>query len=172
MIFIKLVRLSAAFLFLILIGSVVSAQKVDTTISQQQMVGVWQINTARVGDALLKNFRFFNDGKFVLNFDSYDDAKRVLSLSGHYRLEKNKLFMTVESRREIVGGDFAKGSPGFQRDEFVLEGGKEEVITQKGASSGLDPFLIAICGTKGGEINCIKIDNNKYYKLSGDPHMK
>ena len=42
------------------------------------------------------------------NFSEYDDAQRL---------------MAVESRVEITGGYFTKGSPGFQRAEFVLEGG-------------------------------------------------
>jgi hypothetical protein len=159
-------------LFIILYGSSTMAQKLDSVVSQDQLIGFWQINSPKVSSALNKNFRFFPDGKYVLSFDNYDDTKRVLSLAGHYRLEKNKLFMTVESRKEIIGGDFAKGSPGFQRDEFVLDGGKVEVITQKD-SSGSDPFLISILGTsKSGKITCIKIDNNKYYKLSSDPSSK
>jgi len=155
--------------FLILYSLSLFAQKVDTTISQDQLTGIWQINTARNSDALLKNFQFFSDGKYALNFDNYDDTKRILSVSGHYRLVKNELFLTVESRKEIVGGNFIKGSPGFQRDEFVLDGGKVEVIKQED-TSGTDPFLISICNiAKSGKVNCIKIDNNKYYKLSSDP---
>jgi hypothetical protein len=142
---------------------------IDSTINQDKLAGIWQENTAVVADALLKNFQFFRDGSYTLNYSEYDDTKRTLSLGGHYRLAGNKLFMTVESRKEIIGGDFIKGSPGFQREEFVLDSGKVEVVKQND-SSGSDPFLISVCGfSKSGKITCVKIDNNKYYKLSADP---
>src|SRR6202000_1237395 len=129
-------------------------QTIDSTINQDQLAGIWQVNTAVVADALLKNFQFYRDGSYTLNYDEYDDIKRTLSLSGHYRLTGNKLFMTVESRKEIVGGDFVKGSPGFQREEFVLDKGKVMEIKQKD-SSGSDPFLISACGiSKSGKLTC------------------
>jgi hypothetical protein len=146
------------------------AQNADSTIRQRQLIGVWQINNAIVGDALRENFQFFPDGKFVLNFSQYDDAQRVLALRGHYRLEGGLLFMTVESRDEIIGGYFTKGSPGFQRSAFVLEGGKVETITQIDSAGFKDPFVVINCKiAKSGKIMGIQIDHNKYYKLSENP---
>jgi hypothetical protein len=146
------------------------AQNVDSTIRQQQLIGVWQIDNARVGDALRENFQFFPDGRFILNFSEYDDTQRVLALRGHYRFGNGLLFMTVQSRDEIIGGYFTKGSPGFQRSAFVLEGGKVQTITQIDSAGSKDPFVVTKCKvTKSGKIAGIQIDNNKYYKLSENP---
>jgi hypothetical protein len=145
------------------------SQNIDSTIDQNQLVGIWQIKTPKMGDALLKNFQFFNDGRYILHFDSYDDTKRIFSISGRYRLEKRHLFLSITSRKELVGGQLIKGSPGFQRDEFVLDEGQIQEIKQDD-TAGSDPFFIAVCGiNKEGKINCIQIDNNKYYKLSSNP---
>jgi hypothetical protein len=146
------------------------AQRTDSTITQQKLIGVWQINSATLGSALQENFQFFPDGKFDFNFSEYDDAQRILALQGHYHLKDGYLYMTVESRVEITGGYYTKGSPGFQRAEFVLEGGKVETVRQIDSSGGKDPFIISVCKiSKTGKIMGIQIDNNKYFKLSDNP---
>jgi hypothetical protein len=68
------------------------AQKADSVISSGQLVGVWQMKTSRIGDALLENFQFFKDGHFAYNFSQYDDVNRVLALNGTYRLVGNQLY--------------------------------------------------------------------------------
>ncbi len=146
------------------------AQNVDTVISQKQLVGIWQIDKAVVGDALREHFTFFPDGRFLMGFNQYDDAQRVLALNGHYRINGGKLFMMVESRLEIVGGYFTKGSPGFQRAPFVLEGGKVQTIAQKDTLSEKDPFIISVLKRSGsGKVTGVKIGSNKYYKVSDNP---
>lgn len=155
---------------MLLLNLIGFGQKADSTIIQQKLIGVWQINSATVGSALQENFQFFPDGRFDFNFSEYDDAQRLLGLQGHYHLKDGYLFMTVDSRVEITGGYFTKGSPGFQRDEFVLEGGKVETIRQTDSLGGKDPFIISVCKlSKSGKIIGIQIDNNKYYKLSDNP---
>jgi hypothetical protein len=60
-------------------------------ISRQQLIGVWQEGSATVGDALKKNFQFFTDGHFVLNFSQYDDIATVRALGGKYKLDSSGL---------------------------------------------------------------------------------
>jgi|GEM_PF-768179 len=150
---------------------IVLAQNADSIVRQQQIIGVWQVSTVKVGDALRENFQFFPDGKFVYNFSQYDDAQRVLALRGHYRLANGMLYMNVESRDEISGGYFTKGSPGFQRSPFVLEEGKVKTITQIDSAGAKDPFIIKVCKrNESGKIVCIQIDSYSYYRLSDDPN--
>jgi uncharacterized protein (TIGR03066 family) len=147
------------------------AQKTDSTIDQHQLLGVWQVKTSKLGDALQDHYQFFANGEFVYNFSQYDDTRRVLALKGKYRLTGNKLFMSVQSRIEITGGYFTKGSPGFQTSPFVLEGGTIETFQQVDTTNQHDPFFISgIMTGKTGKIIGLQIDNYKYYKISDNPN--
>jgi hypothetical protein len=81
-------------------------------INRQQLIGVWQEGSATMGDALRKNFQFFSDGHFVLNFSQYDDIATVRALGGKYKLDSSGLYLIAEYRKEIVGGTYEKGNPG------------------------------------------------------------
>lgn len=154
----------------ILYSRVGVAQKLDSSIDQRALVGVWQSGTPKLGDALLAHYQFFENGKFIYNFSQYDDATRVLALKGHYRLVGNELFMSVQSRVELVGGSFTRGSPGFQESPFVLEGGTIETFNQVDTANQRDPFILSVIMTgKTRKIVGLKIDNNKYFKLSNNP---
>jgi hypothetical protein len=158
-------------IFLSLVGPFVAyAQKVDSSINQHQLIGVWQSNSSRLGDALLVHYQFFQNGEFVYHFSEYDDANRVLALKGHYRLVGDLIYMSVHSRTERTGGYFTKGSPGFQDSPFVLEGSTIETFNQVDTVSKNDPFLLSVFQTnKTGKIIGLKIDSHKYYKLSDNP---
>jgi len=158
-------------IFLLMICPLVGiAQNIDSTINQRQLIGVWQIGTPKLGDALLAHYQFFENGEFIYNFSQYDDAQRVLALKGHYRSVGNKLFISIQSRVELTGGYFTKGSPGFQASPFVLEGGTIETFNQVDTTNQRDPFILSVTLTnKKGKIVGLKIDNNKYYKLTDNP---
>ncbi|HTI93111.1 MAG TPA: hypothetical protein VL727_21075 [Puia sp.] len=143
-------------------------------VSRQQLIGVWQEGSATVGDALRKNFQFFSDGRFVLNFSQYNDISAVRGLGGQYRLDSSGLFLIADYRKEIVGGTFEKGNPGVESEEFVLTGGKLQTIRQKPDSdSYVDPYLISPCKPekKAGGHPCVVINYNTYYKLNDNPQF-
>jgi hypothetical protein len=145
----------------------------DTITSKQQLVGIWQQGSPTIADALRKSIQFFADGSFLLNYSQYDDITAVRSLGGHYKLDSSGLFLAVEYRKEIVGGDYERGNPGVQSEEFILTGGKLEVIKQKPDSdSFVEPFIISGC--KGHKTDskhmCMLLNYNTYYKLSSNPN--
>lgn len=159
------------FLGLLLLSPIVGiAQNVDSIISKEQLIGVWQLKTPKIGDALHETFQFFKDGQFAYNFSQYDDVNRVLTLNGNYRLVGNQLYTSVTSREELTGGYFTTGSPGFQSSPFVLEGATVTTISQNDSASKNDYFFISsLLLNKAGRIISIQINGNKYYKLSDNP---
>jgi len=143
-------------------------------ISRQQLIGVWQEGSATVGDALRKNFQFFPDGRFVLNFSQYDDIATVRALGGKYKFDSSGLYLMAEYRKEIVGGTYEKGNPGVDNDEFVLTGGKLTTIRQKvDSDSYVDPYILSPCKKEKRVAGhaCVLICNNIYYKLSDNPGL-
>lgn len=149
------------------------AQLPVTKITNHDLSGTWQIDNKTVGDALKKNFRFYENGTFILNFSEYNDLARIKSVKGKYSIgtDNSNLYLTIESRQELVGGHLEPGSPGFQSNEFVLQGAKLITIEQSDSESK-EPYSLSDCGCNKGEITCIKIEGNKYYKVSANPNYK
>ncbi len=136
-------------------------------ISSKELIGVWQINTPQEADAWGKCFVFYKNGKYILHYSQYDDIARIKSVQGRYTLRDSSFSLTIESRTEISGGTLVPGSMGFQREEFVLDGGNPIVIKQ--AKEEPISFYFKNCKGKNGA-RCIEINNNKYYKISSDPN--
>jgi len=136
-------------------------------------VGLWQLNSKIVGSGYDKTFQFFNNGKFRLNYSSFDDNKRIVAVDGRYKISNGKLYMVIDYREEITGGRLAKGSPAFQREEFVLEGGQTVKIKQNDTTSVNEPFTIKkVKRDQTGEIISLTINFNQYYRLSDIPRVK
>jgi len=145
------------------------AQKYSGSIKGKDLIGTWQANTEVIGDAMQENFHFFANGKYIYNFNGYDDVKRILGVIGHYRFDGEQLFLTIEYRKEYTGGKLISGSPGFQKSIFVLDSGEVQMIKQKDIDPG-DSYSIEVLEVSGqGEIKCIEIYRKKYYKISFDP---
>ncbi len=161
--------------FLLAIWSVLSfAQNdlKDTFPTKQQLIGVWQEGSANVGDALKKNIQFFADGHFVINYSQYNEISPVRSLGGSYKVKSDGLYLNAEYRKEIVGGRYEPGNPGVESEEFIITGGKLEIIKQKPLSDSLlEPFSVSRCkpGKADPKHLCMFLNNSYYYKLSNNP---
>lgn len=137
-------------------------------ISSNQIVGTWQIKSAQVSSALHENYRFFADGTFIYYFDSYDEAKRIISVRGTYKIDHDKIIFKILSRKEIVGGKIIKASEGFQKG-WTLFGGDVTEIQQ--TDSEEESCVIKTCSSEKS-MECIKIDNESYFKVSENPDFK
>jgi len=136
-------------------------------ISQADIVGRWQINSPHTGDNPLENFQFFKNGTFIYNYETEDDTRNIFQLKGKYRMEKNRLFFTVTSRKERTGGGLETGALGTDEFLFVFDNDSTRVVHYKKPKE-LDPLFI-LDVKKTTEFFKIKINNRTYYKLSSDP---
>jgi hypothetical protein len=161
---IKMIKKSILSLFILLLISsfnIAYSQKINKT----NIVGVWQVSTFKTGSALLANYRFFSNGKFIYTFNAYDDRSRIRGAEGVYSLLGNTLKLYIRFRIEEFGGDLVQGGMGFQQEEIVLEGGKVVKVAQKSKR----PIELEIETCKSKTATCMKLQNNTYYKISKDP---
>lgn len=135
-------------------------------ITPSSIIGVWQVSTVKTGSALLAHYQFFKNGKFVYNFNAYDDRSRIISAEGTYKLIGNNLLLYIKSRTELTGGELVQGSLGFQQEEIVLSGTKTIKVPQ----ISKEPIELTIepCNNKN-VIKCMKLQNNVYYQISKNP---
>jgi hypothetical protein len=154
-------RLIAPIVFLLAISTVVIAQ-----VKKHNIIGLWQVDSPQTGDALLANYRFFPNGTFKYTLNAYDDRGRIAQARGTYKLKGDTLTIIIKSRIERVGGELVGGSMGFQQEEIVLEGGKNIEVKQK----DLTPIVLLIDWFNSKGVKGFKVQNNKYFQISADPH--
>jgi hypothetical protein len=139
-------------------------KKDTTSISNQDLIGVWQRSFKDVGNGLEQNIRFFRDGRFEVHFaDGGDDARDIYALKGTYRLVKTALYFTFTARVVYEGGKMAISGSNEDGNIFQLTGGTTKEIKEPEPKESSEPVFISII-TKGN----IRLDNEVYFKLSRD----
>lgn len=141
------------------------------SISETDIIGIWQLNSPSIGANLLECFRFYSDGKFIYEYDGSDDTRNIIKLKGTYRLDNNRydrLFFTITSRIERIGGKIISGAVGTDEFLFVFDNDSTKETIEK-IPNELDPLFISKINKKSNQID-LYINNRKYYKVSSDPN--
>jgi hypothetical protein len=143
-------------------------QSDSNQISQEFLIGIWQINTDVISSSLHKTIQFFADKKFVYTMDKYNDLNPIISISGKYKTESGGLSLLIEEITQLSGYKIEEADHGFQFGLFQLSGGKTVVIKQKDSEFTFHELKKIYAGSKKGSV--IMIDNEKYFKFSDNPH--
>jgi len=160
-------KLLIMFTVVLLVKSHLYAQT-DLPISKQNLTGLWQINSPRVGNGYAECFSFFGDGTFVYQYDPSDDTRVIIKLKGKYRLDKGGLYLTILSRIERVGGKILTGAGGTDEYLFVYDNDKMKQVPET-APKELDPLIITKVNMVNNKID-FYINNRHYYKVEADPN--
>lgn len=129
-----------------------------------ELIGVWQASSS-VGSGMDDNFQFFADGKFKFNYNQMDGLKRINNYSGNWKVEKGKLVLTITDIEFRLGGRWVRSS-GSIATEYEIEGGqifKKRILPAEKQTLELTGFV------REELHKTTKIDDIKYWKLSGDP---
>jgi hypothetical protein len=81
------------------------------------LIGLWQ-DSPEIASGWSDAYVFFADGRYQFHYSTMDCAKRLVSVSGRWRLTATGLLLTTEDRASLVGGHFetATGSCGTDTD--------------------------------------------------------
>jgi hypothetical protein len=137
-------------------------------ITKGEFIGVWQINSPRVGNGYAESFSFFKDGTFIYQYDPSDDTRNITQLKGRYQLDDERLIVAVTHRIERLGGKIMAGGVGTDEYLFVFDNDKLKNVAEV-SPKPLDPFFISKVHKVSGKIDCL-INNRHYYKVSTDPN--
>lgn len=137
------------------------------TINSNKLVGTWQIQTAKIGNGLNENFRFFKDKHFVYTFDPSDETRRFLKLTGTYRLVNKSLYLMIKSRDENLGGELMAGAIGTDKSLFTLNNAEEKVVLEKDPKE-LDPLFVSRVVENHRSVS-LYINNRQFFKVSSNP---
>lgn len=132
----------------------------------QSLVGIWQLNTPEVSSGYLDTYQFFSNGTFRFNSSQYDALRRVITIGGKYKVQKDKLTFSVEYTMEKVGGVFKVGDIASGSDSWSITGGQ---IKRVPLLKTITQYASIEAGIKDKEVDVIKINKAKYYKVDNDP---
>lgn len=135
-------------------------------INAQSLVGIWQLNTPEVSSGYLDTYQFFSNGTFRFNSSQYNALRRVITIGGKYKVQKDKVTFLVEYTMEKVGGVFKVGDVSSGSDSWSITGGQ---IKRVPLLKTLTQYASIETGIKDKEVDVIKINKAKYYKVDNDP---
>ncbi|MDZ4204208.1 MAG: hypothetical protein U1C46_05260 [Bacteroidales bacterium] len=136
-------------------------------ITPNELIGIWQADNNEESSAWFDVYRFFDNGKFIFNPNQYDGLKRVLSITGKYRIVDNYLYLKINSTTEIVGGYIVRSTITVFSDSWEIEGGEIKEFEHP----NIDEEVVKVQQYQIDASNEISIilDNRKYYKMQSDP---
>lgn len=135
-------------------------------IHAQSLVGLWQLNTSEVTSGYFDTYQFFSNGTFRFNSNQYDALRRVITIGGKYKVQKNKLTFLVEYTMEKVGGAFKIGDISSGSDSWSITGGQ---IKRLPLLKTITQYASIETDIKDQGADIIKINKAKYYKVDNDP---
>ncbi len=89
-----------------------------------KLVGIWQAAPA-MGAGWAQTYRFYGDGRVRFHASQLDCQSRLRGWSGHWRVEKNRLILSVERETYHVGGKLQKAT-GSCGTPLEIKGGSEK----------------------------------------------
>jgi len=130
-----------------------------------KLSGIWQINSSEINSGWLDSYQFYDNGKFIFNFNQNNSQNRIISFGGYYQLNDENITLFTEYSKEIIGGklirSLTQGGSGWE-----IAGGKVEII--KYHDRIVSNLSIKKCDDSK-QIPCLYFDNVIYYKLENDP---
>lgn len=92
---------------------------------KKDLIGIWQVSP-ELAAGWQKVYRFFPNGKLIINRSQFDLLNRELERRGTWKLDKGTLTMAITSRLMLQGG---KVDPqgGFEGEPDIV-GAKEVVV--------------------------------------------
>ena len=136
----------------------------DGTDWKAVLPGQWHADNV-VGSGFAERWRFDETGDFIYGASQYDMLDRLLFESGTWKVEGNRLLLTIEWRIVLEGGE-------------VIEVDGEQAL--EGASPIAEPLSpvetkTLVLGDYGQDPEtdraCLTIDGVTYYDYSGQPNM-
>lgn len=154
---------------LVLAANSQSKTESDLLITKNELVGVWQYYTAQIGSGLGESIQFFSDGRFVYSYNPADDTRIIVKLEGTYRLDTKRLFLTIKSRIQRLGGKIDVGGAGTDEYLFVFDNDSTKKIPEINPKE-MDPLLILKSNKASPNSLSIKINSRIYFKVSPNPN--
>jgi len=152
-------------------------EEADTVPDESDLIGFWH-GSAAVGSGYSRRFFFFPTGRFIYRENSMDGSRRLIEISGEWKLRGSHLVLKADSLRYLQGGYIAEPYASYGSD-FVIEAAEE-------TGTALDPpkvFSMPMSDFTGNyaashpetdldhlTVPFMGIGTGEYWRISSDPY--
>lgn len=136
------------------------------SITKDTMVGTWHL-TFGVGAGYNDLYHFNTDGTFTLEYNQYNEEKRLLDISGDWEIiYEHYLMLTIKKKHVKQGGTYEPSSPSAL-SEYAIEGG---TIVEE-SPEPYETIIYPLENYKKDEENLhglsVEIGGRRFWKLGG-----
>ena len=157
---------------LIVMLSIVSCSKIDGTNSnsfnksvdvendmEEKLFGMWQYGSRSVGAGYNHMYYFNKDGTYRFSHSQYDGENRGIEHSGEWKINGNKILLTVKKKIVLEGGVLSEASGSVSSEKEITGGESKEIYL-----SPPETMEISISDYNSEE-GTIKINDEEYWNL-------
>ncbi len=158
-------------------------QKVESTINkgnqvdieekdplEDELIGIWHAG-ASIGAGYSDLFYFYPDNEFKLAYAQGDEAKRIIDISGNWRISERELILSITQKTVVEGGELVHASPSAT-SKYRIENGT--IVKRVLNTPELETYVLGEIeqATDSPYEKKIVIDTISYWKVSEDPEDK
>ncbi len=152
-------------------------EEADTVPDESDLIGFWH-GSAAVGSGYSRRFFFFPTGRFIYRENSMDGSRRLIEISGEWKLRGSHLVLKADSVRYLQGGFIAEPYASYGSD-FVIEDAEEtgtELAPPEVFRMPMSDFTENYAASHPGAdldhltVPFMGIGTGEYWRISSDPY--
>jgi len=149
-------------IIIILLVSFNSFCQTSVNNENKNIIGIWQAESNEVSSGYHDTYRFYKNNKFNFEPTQYDGLKRIIKITGTYKIVNTKIVFYLNSITELIGDKIERSTITTLSDSWAIEGGR--LVTRK-IKSRSQEATFEFCKSIENEKECLKIDDRLFYKI-------
>ncbi len=89
-------------------------------ISKNELIGLWQSKTEKIGSTYLDNYSFFSNDRFIFRPTTYDGLRGIIEIKGSYKINDLTIIFLPDSITELKGTEIERSRISTLSDSWSL----------------------------------------------------
>ena len=153
-------------IFLLLLFFLPLKAQTNFKILNNTIAGIWQAESNEESAAWLESYTFTEKFRFIFRTSQYDGLRRIIGITGSYRIDKDLIYFKADSIIETYRGHLERSKTETLNDSWSFENDSIRTVKIK---SDEESASIEICEKNKTNTPCIMIDKRIYYRMKTDP---
>ncbi|WP_010250291.1 hypothetical protein [Acetivibrio cellulolyticus] len=126
---------------------------------KEKLFGMWQYGGRSIGAGYNHIYYFNKDGTYRFQHSQYDGENREIEHSGEWKVNGNKIYLTVKKKIELEGGVLSEASGSVSSEKEIIGGETKEVYLS------LPETMEISISDYNSEEGTININGEEYWNL-------
>ncbi|MHC1704992.1 MAG: hypothetical protein AB9846_14085 [Tenuifilaceae bacterium] len=135
-------------------------------VSKNELIGLWQSKTEKIGSAYLDNYSFFSNDRFIFRPTTFDGLRGIIEIKGSFKINDLTIIFLPDSITEITGTEIERSRISTLSDSWSLLDSK--LIKSRIKSEPQEASLEKIIDADKKKYH-ILIDKREFFKIKDNP---